>query len=229
MATTSCEKFLENLPSWMEGHRSAEAQSHLQGCPHCQGTVNDLGFIRAEAGTLDDVDVEVPERIWTALRTRLEEEGLIKDTGLASEAARSRSESAGTGWFGGIFGKIPRPIIAGAYLAALIAVAFALSGPIHKRANEARWLEGTRIATSPLNAQLNTAEQNSISYLPNNNSAVSASLHQNLAIVDNYIALCEKSVREEPQNEIARDYLYEAYRQKADLLAQMSERGENIQ
>ena len=47
----------------------------------------------------------------------------------------------------------------------------------------------------------------------------------NLAIVDNNIALCEKSVREEPENEIARDYLYEAYQQKADLLAQMTERG----
>jgi hypothetical protein len=46
-----------------------------------------------------------------------------------------------------------------------------------------------------------------------------------LAIVDNYIALCEKSVREDPENEIARDYLYEAYEQKADLLAQMTERG----
>ena len=43
-------------------------------------------------------------------------------------------------------------------------------------------------------------------------------MHQNLAIVDNYIALCEKSVSEEPENEVARDYLYEAYQQKADLL-----------
>jgi hypothetical protein len=65
--------------------------------------------------------------------------------------------------------------------------------------------------------------------VPVANSDVSASLHRNLAIVDNYIALCEKSVHDEPQNELARDYLYEAYRQKADLLAQMSERGENIQ
>jgi hypothetical protein len=55
---------------------------------------------------------------------------------------------------------------------------------------------------------------------------VTASLHQNLAIVDNYITLCEKSVREEPENEMARDYLYGAYEQKADLLAQMAERGE---
>jgi hypothetical protein len=95
--------------------------------------------------------------------------------------------------------------------------------------NEEKWLEGTRIATSPLRAELNTAEQNSALSLASSNSDVSTSLHQNLAIVDNYIALCEKSVREDPQNEIARDYLYEAYRQKADLLAQMSERGENVQ
>ena len=56
---------------------------------------------------------------------------------------------------------------------------------------------------------------------------MTASLHDNLAIVDNYIALCEKSVREEPENEVARDYLYDAYEQKADLLAQMTERGVN--
>ena len=94
--------------------------------------------------------------------------------------------------------------------------------------NEARWLTGTQISTSPLSAQLDFAEQNSNSYVTRANPAVTASLHQNLAIVDNYIALCEKSVNEEPQNEVARDYLYEAYQQKADLLAQMTERGENV-
>ena len=35
----------------------------------------------------------------------------------------------------------------------------------------------------------------------------------------------KQSPREDPENEIARDYLYEAYEQKADLLAQMTERG----
>ena len=54
---------------------------------------------------------------------------------------------------------------------------------------------------------------------------VTASLHKNLEIVDNYIALCEKSVQEDPENELARDYLYGAYQQKADLLAQISGRG----
>ena len=51
-------------------------------------------------------------------------------------------------------------------------------------------------------------------------------MHQNLAIVDHYIDLCEKSVREEPDNDVAREYLYQAYQQKADLLAVMTEHGD---
>ena len=58
---------------------------------------------------------------------------------------------------------------------------------------------------------------------------VTASLNQNLAIVDNMIAMCEKSVREAPQDEMTRDFLYQAYQQKADLLATMTERGVNAQ
>jgi hypothetical protein len=112
------------------------------------------------------------------------------------------------------------------YLTLLIAGAFALSRPINKQTNEARWLAASEDSTLPLRAQL-TAEQDSFASFNNANPVVTASLNKNLAIVDNYIALCEKSVQEEPQNEVARDYLYEAYQQKADLLAQMTERGEN--
>ena len=79
---------------------------------------------------------------------------------------------------------------------------------------------------APLSAQLDTVERNAVSSLAEPNPEVAASLHSNLAIVDNYIALCEKSVREDPEDEVARDYLYGAYQQKADLLAQISERGD---
>lgn len=227
MAIIKCEEFLSRLEPWIEGERHADVQAHLRNCPHCHAIVNDLNAIQAQARSWSSSETDAPERVWTALREQLEKEGLIRDTVLDSK--RSGREAASARWPWGLFGGVPRPVLAGAYLAALIAVAFALSGPIHKKVNEEKWLEGTRISTSPLRAELNTAEQNSALSLASSNSDVSASLHQNLAIVDNYIALCEKSVREDPQNEIARDYLYEAYRQKADLLAQMSERGENIQ
>lgn len=228
MATITCREFLAHLEPWMEGERSRVAEEHLRSCRHCSSTVSDLELIHTEARSWSATAQEPSERVWTALRAQLEQEGLIRETIPAREDAE-KAHAPRAGWFSRLFPRLPRPVLAGAYLAALVAVAFALSGPVNKRVNEARWLKGTQTSTSPLSAQLNFAEQNSNSYVTRANPAVTASLHQNLALVDKYIALCEKSVSEEPQNEVARDYLYEAYQQKADLLTQMTERGENVQ
>jgi hypothetical protein len=220
MATMTCKAFLNHLEPWMDGSHPPDAEAHLRNCPDCRNVIADLNAIRSEARSWNTEEVEPPARIWTSLRSQLEQEGLIRDH-------RSvEPQPSNSGWFSGWFAGLPRPALAGAYLVLLIAVAFGLSRPIDKRVNEARWLEGTQVSTSPLSAQL-AAEQVSFASFNDSNPVVTASLNKNLAIVDNYIALCEKSVQEEPQNEVARDYLYEAYQQKADLLAQMTERGEN--
>jgi len=232
MATITCREFLAYLEPWMEGERSQDALAHLRSCRNCSSVVSDLDLIHTEAHSWSSAEQDAPERVWTSLRAQLEQEGLIHETIPASEdRARDVANVAApqAGWFARLFPRLPRPVLAGGYLAALVAVAFALSGPVNKRVNEERWLKGTQTSTSPLSAQLDFAEQNSNSYVTRANPAVTASLHQNLALVDKYIALCEKSVNEEPQNEVARDYLYEAYQQKADLLTQMTERGENVQ
>jgi hypothetical protein len=109
-------------------------------------------------------------------------------------------------------------------MAALIAIGFALSGPGSQRGSDDHWTELTQDTTTPLSSQLDTVERTV--FVRESDPVVTASLHKNLAIVDNYIVLCEKSVREEPGNEIARDYLYGAYQQKADLLAHMTEDGD---
>jgi len=212
----------------MEGVRTPDAQAHLRTCANCSGLLSDLEAIHAEARSWRASEQDAPERVWTSLRAQLEHEGLIRET-IPARDNHAQAAAPRAGWFSSLFPRLPRPVLAGAYLAALVAVAFALSGPVNKRVNEARWLKGTQTSTSPLSAQLNFAEQNTNSYVTRSNPVVAASLHQNLAIVDNYIALCEKSVSEEPQNEVARDYLYEAYQQKADLLTQLTERGENVQ
>jgi len=214
MATIDCNTFFNQLEQWMEGESPADAQAHLRGCPRCRALVEDLESIHQTALSLEDVDIAPPDRIWIALRSQLEQEGLIHEE-------RRGWAQALEGWFGGVFSAVPRPALAGAYMVALIAVGIALAGPGYRRFN------GTQVPTQPLTAQLNTAEQDAISSMMNSDPVVTASLQKNLAIVDNYIALCEKSVQEEPENEIARDYLYGAYQQKADLLAQMTEHGDD--
>jgi hypothetical protein len=46
--------------------------------------------------------------------------------------------------------------------------------------------------------------------------------------VDDFIADCERRVKEEPQDDLAREYLSGAYQQKAELLAAMMDRGGSI-
>ena len=57
------------------------------------------------------------------------------------------------------------------------------------------------------------------------NSQVDASLRQNLRTLNAFIAECELRLKQNPQDELAREYLYTAYQQKADLLAAMMESG----
>lgn len=225
MSAMRCNEFLKQFEGWMEGERSAEARAHVRECASCRGLVADLDAIEqgAQAWAADEVDP--PARAWVSLRAQLEQEGIIR--GEAAPGAVSSPAEGKPGWFAGIFSAIPRPVLAGAYLAALIGASIALTGPSTRQLDENRWVSGTQDTTGVLSAQLDSAEKDTMSTMAVSDPVVTASLHDNLAIVDNYIALCEKSVREDPENEIARDYLYEAYEQKADLLAQMTERGVN--
>ncbi len=232
MSTMGCKEFLNQLDDWMDGVRPSEGRAHVLECAHCRGLVEDMDAIRQTAGAWAAAEEDPPARVWVSLRAQLAQEGLIRGEvrgAVHDELAEKVSHRATglVGWIEGIFAAVPRPALAGAYLLALIAVSFALTGPSTKQINDSRWISGTQDSTGQMSAQLQTAEQDSVSAMVESNPVVTASLHDNLAIVDNYIALCEKSVREEPENEVARDFLYDAYEQKADLLAQMTERGVN--
>ena len=216
MKSMNCSEFLDQVGRWMEGERSPAVEAHLSACRQCRNLIADLEAIHDTASTLAASDPEPPARVWIALRAQLEQEGLIHEPrhGLAA-------------WLNGLLGAVPRPALAGAYLAALVAVGFALSGPARMQTDSSAWMSGMQSSTQPLSASLDTAEQDTISSMSDRNPLVTASLRRNLAIIDNNIALCEKSVREEPENEFARDYLYQAYQQKADLIAQITEGGDD--
>jgi hypothetical protein len=218
MATIDCNQFMNEIEAWMEGEHSAKAEAHIRSCPTCRGFVEDLNSISQTAPSLA-VNDEPPARLWVSLRTQLETEGIIHEP-------PARKTSTVRHWLDEAFNVVPRPAFAGAYLVALVALSVALGGPIQRHVNENPWINSAEISTQPLSAQLDTAEKDTVSEISSSDPMVAASLQKNLAIVDNYIALCKKSVQEEPGSEVARDYLYDAYQQKADLLAQMTDHGD---
>lgn len=84
------------------------------------------------------------------------------------------------------------------------------------------------LAPSPSEAAslaLNIAERDVPDMELAGNSQVDASLRQNLRTLNEFIAECEQHLKQNPQDQLAREYLYTAYQQKADLLAAMLENG----
>ena len=217
MSIMNCSDFLSHIDEWIEGQEVAGARDHSRQCEHCRSVADDLANIRLAAVTLPEADREPSPRLWNSLRAELEREGLIK-----RPAAPERA-----GWFSGLLSL--RPALAAGYVAALMALGIGLSftGPsADLTARNDRWFESTRTSSAQLSAQLQEAERDQVASLSSLRPDVTDDLRKNLSIVDNDIALCEKSVREEPDNEIARDYLFTAYEQKADLLALISEHGD---
>ncbi len=229
LSTIDCSQFADQLDDWLSGERSAAARVHARECPHCRGLADDVSAIARVAREWSLDDAAPSPRLWNALRAQLQEEGLIHgaERHVAPFAPQPRPENRAprsAGFFAGWFAGALRPAMAGVYLALLVALSFLFVAPNGKQIDDSRWLARTQRSVKPLNTELDAVEHAALSDLANVDPAVSASFHRNLAIVDNDITLCEKNVREQPENELARDYLYQAYEQKADLLAQMADR-----
>jgi cell division septation protein DedD len=58
-----------------------------------------------------------------------------------------------------------------------------------------------------------------------NNAAVDASMRQSLRTLNEFIAECEARLKQNPRDQLTREYLNMAYQQKADLLAAMLDSG----
>ena len=189
------------------------ARAHVARCPHCRDYLADLETIVSAARQLP-AEVEPPARIWTALRVQLEREGIVK------EPVSARTASS---WWEG-FGKFFHSrALARVTVGAVIAAAAIVE------------LREPRSAPPPLPPevvatlkQLNEQEVDLRNMHLASTSPVDAVLEQNLKEIDDFIADCERHLRETPQDDLAREYLYSAYQQKAELLAAMLDRGRSV-
>ena len=189
----------------------AAARAHVVSCLACKSLVADLGSIVAAARELP-AELEPPARVWVSLRAQLESEGIIK---LPAVAERGRAS-----WWQGFADLFQSRALATATVGLLI-----VAGAILQME-----LPATRSNPSP-NPFAETArtlaeQENGLANVQlASNSVVDTSLRQNLTAVDDFIADCERRVQAEPQDELTREYLTGAYRQKAVLLSAMMERG----
>ena len=196
------------------------ARAHVAACSYCQEFVADFATIVSIANELP-AEVEPPARVWNSLRAQLELEEIIKTSVVPASGERSS-------WWHGLSELFRSRALATAAVGLVIVAA----GFVQLRQKPDTSLEPTGIAAGPASqiafAQtakvLNDQEIDLRNMHLAGTSPVDSSFQQNLQQVDEFIADCERHLKAEPQDELAREYLSDAYQQKAELLSAMMDR-----
>lgn len=227
-----------------------EARTHLAECAECRNYVADLTSIVDGAHKLP-AEIAPPDRVWISLRAQLEAEGIIRTS---ADAIPTPSAS----WWESLGAFFSNRVLATATVGILItaAVVFVVRrdkviqdsqhpvaqlnpGPQPVPPNPPANRDTpplpapTTLPTPPAEfastAQaLNDQEPVATGMIASSNSTVDASLRENLKKVNEFIADCERHLKEQPQDELTREYLSAAYEQKAELLSAIIERGRSV-
>ena len=206
-----CQEFLENAERWMEGERDAAASAHLDGCARCRGLMADLDAVR-EGARLLEAEVEPPARLWTAIRTQLETEGVIRPSRTWAERLAD------------FFPLQPRPALAAAYVAVLVVAAVLVSFQGVGQLERPLALTPSVPEMDALPAGSSLATQRVVNSLNERNPDMVRYYRESLRTVENVITECEMMIRKDPHDQLAREYLHGAYQQKAELIAAIVER-----
>ena len=81
--TDECRQFDAQLEGYFEGDQLPAVTAHAAACDYCSAVLADLLALQSAAGTLESE--EPPSRLWSSLKVRLIEEGIIR---WPSEACR---------------------------------------------------------------------------------------------------------------------------------------------
>jgi hypothetical protein len=219
-----CNELERILEQQADGPLSELAAAHLNDCEACRAVTADLAAIHAAAAELGAEEITPPEHLWITLRNQLEAEGIIHES-------PQPSERVNRGWWFAF----QRPALAGAFLSLVLIAAGMISNMGNSTQTTGRLTVAPQLELQPVSLTVPSAEnvfKEEVLTVGNENipgfrardAAVSDSIRRNLNIVDNFIAMCEKDVREQPENEMAREYLYGAYEQKAELLSTAMDR-----
>ncbi len=209
-----CAHFSTELETQLDGEASSFVTAHARECDGCGALLADMELIRAAAR---DLPQEEPSRaVWANVRAQLDAEGVFA----APEAGWRR-----------LLRFLPQPVPLGV-LASVTVIAAFLIMPAHEISSWSGLQEAktntttTQVATLTLPPEdmpvahvvsdlEGSFRQNEGSMAPD----LKATYEKSLVSLDSSIQECLDSLRQEPGNTLAHDYLLTAYSRKAEVLS----------
>ena len=196
-----------------------EINTHLAQCSECRNYIADLTTIVDVARKMPS-EITPPDRIWISIRAQLELEGIIREPAPVLVSEHSP-------WRQGFSELFRSRALATATVGLLIIVTGFLQLRTENGRNAPGPVQGAVVRSEPFAATrtvLDEQEPVARGIILASTSPVDTSLRENLQKVDDFIADCERRLNDVPQDDLAREYLSNAYQQKAELLSAMMDR-----
>jgi len=203
----TCQEFERALPDVIGGDRVFEQEQHLRSCPACKSLVSDLNAISQQARSLQDCEEPSP-RVWNSIEIALRQEGLIRQL---SPRELAKVHTFPSRW-------------RSAWLLPVAAALLVAAGIVqYERGSSQRIAQRPPAATLPPSQPpaievANAADdQRLLQAVGERAPAMKAAYEANLENVNSYIRDAEESVKNNPNDEEAQQYLSNAYEQRAML------------
>jgi hypothetical protein len=193
----TCEEFERVLPE-VENDRSREQKFHLDACTSCADLVADLNAISQQARLLRDTDDPSP-RVWNSIEVALLQEGLIRETATPFLVpVRRRNWRA-------------------AWMLPVAAVLLLTAGVVRyeRRASQPNTAQNVDVTPAVIADASTAGDQQLLEAVSRRTPAMRASYEANLRDVDSYIHDAQESLKTNPNDEQAQQYLLNAYEQKS--------------
>ena len=190
----TCQEFERVLPE-LEGGGSFEADEHLRMCSRCWDLVSDLDAITQQARPLQGSDEPSPT-VWNSIEIALRQEGLIRQSPL------DRPVRQLAGW------RLR-------WLVPATAVLLLVSGVVLRQHRGSAWPPQPTAATTVDPSPQAIDEARLLNAVSASTPDLRAGYASNLKAVDAYVSDAELTARNNPNDEIAQQYLTNAYEQRA--------------
>jgi hypothetical protein len=202
----TCEEFERVLPELGSGH-SIEQEEHLKSCSACSDLISDLNSISQQARLLQGSEEPSPW-VWNSIEVALRQEGLIRQT--LPEHAQIPAPLLG--W------KLRWLVPAAATFLIVFGVLMFQRGTRQPQVSEQRSPSAVvATAGTPPNAAevMASDDVQLLNTVAARTPSMRAAYEANLRSVNAYIRDAEQSAHSDPNDEVAQQYLRNAYEQKA--------------
>lgn len=209
--TEACRSFDAELAAYLEGEDRPELVAHARQCAFCHSVLADVEAIRLAGRDL--ALEEPPARIWASVRATLVAEGIIRDPQTFWQ--RWQTNWRAPAW-------LHSPVAVAALVCLTVVGISLLRGPTASRFHQPAAPSSASIVdlgdagglVDSLGRMETSYQARSVSFEP----SVKATYQRSLESLDGEIRQCLDTVKQQPSDSLAQEYLLAAYEQKARVL-----------